>query len=170
MAEPTDEQLMTAYQAGDENAFRQLYDRYSKRVYGYLSKKVKSKAQVDEVFQAVFMKLHQSRHLFEARYRFAPWLFTICRTVVIDAARTRKIFDEGRFERLKEQDLVTEAPGAPMEVDLSCLPAEQRQLLEMRYLTELNYDEIAAALRLTPQTVRKQVSRAVQRLRRLMTQ
>src|SRR5437868_3329601 len=96
----TDEELMLAYQQGDSSAFNELYERYSGRVYSYLEGKVFNKNERDDLFQAVFLKLHKSRHLFDPAFQFAPWLFTICRTTVLD------------FIKASKADLLPEASAA----------------------------------------------------------
>src|SRR5947209_1135453 len=80
----SDEALMVDYQRGDEKGFDELYRRHSAKVYGYLRKRVSDRARTDELFQAIFMKLHESRAKYDSAYLFSPWLFTVCRSVLID--------------------------------------------------------------------------------------
>lgn len=162
----TDEELMISYQEGDENAFQELYNRYSKRVYGYLNKRLNSDFDVDEVFQSIFMKLHKSRGQYDSTYKFAPWLFTICRTIIIDSARTKKIWNESKFEPIEDDMLPVQIGAADREtVNLTGVPKHQKEVLEMRYLEEMSFEEIAQQLNSNPTTVRKRVSRAIHLLR-----
>jgi RNA polymerase sigma factor (sigma-70 family) len=88
--EVTDEELMQAYQQGGENsarAFESLYERYSAQIYGFLTRRLVDQRMVEDVFQATFLKLHQTRHQYDAAYPFAPWLFTVCRSALLDAVR-----------------------------------------------------------------------------------
>ncbi len=165
--EESDETLMRAYQQGDEKAFATLYRRHSPKVYGYLRARLRERALVDDVFQATFLKLHKSRGRFDPSYPFVPWLFTVCRSALVDGLRAK-----GR--RLEELDPIAvenapAAPGppAPDLPDLGSLPAEQRRAVELRYLGELPFEEIARKLETSPANARQLVSRAVRRLRAL---
>jgi RNA polymerase sigma factor (sigma-70 family) len=167
----TDEKLMRAYQLGESRAFETLYHRYSPKVYGYVRGRMRDPGAADDVFQAVFMKLHQSRNLYDTRCAFAPWLFTIARTVLIDHMRKA-----GRNEETPVEDI--EALAEPVEmnvstgssalgVDMSVIPERQQQILAMRYQDDLSFEEIAEKLSTTPANIRQLVSRAVRRLKAL---
>ena len=158
---------MREYQKGDETAFNTLYQRHSPRVFGYLKKRM-PRPKAEEVLQMIFLKLHQSRSQFDCTLPFSPWLFTITRSVVIDAARKGSIYDEARFSVLNE----SHEPAAPEEEvpvppvpSLSGLDREKRECLEMRYLDEMTYESIAKRLRVSEDTVRQRVSRAIKSLR-----
>jgi RNA polymerase sigma-70 factor (ECF subfamily) len=90
LKEKTDEELMLAYQLGDENAFRELYTRHSERVFGFLRLKLHDEAKAHDVFQATFLKLHKSRSRYDSTLPFTPWLFTICRSELLDALKKEK--------------------------------------------------------------------------------
>lgn len=166
----SDEQLMQAYQHGDEMAFEELYERYSKRVYGYLNKRLSNRELANEVFQRVFLKLHKSREQYRAEFKFAPWLFTICRSVVIDSARKKAIYQDSKFEEFDEQKAKSEEVAERVEApNLEGLSAEQQAVIEMRYYQEMDFDEMAKQLNVSNQTVRKRVSRALNNLRKLVS-
>ncbi|MCM2279201.1 MAG: sigma-70 family RNA polymerase sigma factor [Oligoflexia bacterium] len=166
---PSDEQIMQAYQKGEAgafDAFNELYRRHAGKVYGYLSARERDRQAVDDAFQAVFLKLHQARGQFDPAYRFLPWLFTICRTVLNDGFRKK-----GRSESVApaEDAALSEVPSEPAEVavaaDLSLLDGRQRQVLELRYLGDQSFEEIALRIGTTPGNVRQLVSRALRKLR-----
>lgn len=159
-----------AYQAGHEGAFRSLYDRYSSKVYGFLSAKLRDRALADDVFQAAFLKLHQNRDKYDSNFPFAPWLFTVCRSAMLDTLRSRS--RTARTEELNpvamENAVAAPAPEAVALPDLGSLPANHREALELRYVQELSFDEIANRLETSPQNSRQLVSRAVKKLRKLV--
>ncbi|MEZ4751335.1 MAG: sigma-70 family RNA polymerase sigma factor [Bdellovibrionota bacterium] len=163
----TDEALMVAYQAGDASAFEVLYARYAKHVYHYLRKRIPDPQAVEEVYQSVFLKLHRSRSRYDPKFRFAPWLFTLCRHLVIDAARTKQIY---RQPDVPIDSVSLAAPTDPErpELPLGDLTVEQREVLELRYDQDLEFSEIAAHLNLSEVAVRKRVSRALGSLRALL--
>lgn len=70
-----DESLMALYIGGDEVAFRALYGRYRKRVYGFLSKRVYDATAAEELCQTTLLKLHRSRGRYREGELFAAWVF-----------------------------------------------------------------------------------------------
>jgi len=166
----TDEELMRAYLGGDERAFEALYRRHSPNVYGYLRRKLPDRASADEVFQSVFLKLHQTRRNYDPAYPFAQWLFVVARTTLFDHFRKagRQVpvadlpFDEERVSQNPPPPALT---GEKEWEALNRLPPEQRQAIEMRVIDERSYEEIADKLNRTPLGVRQLVSRGLRKLR-----
>lgn len=162
-----DEELMKAYQQGDIQAFEILYGRYSPRVYGYLLKRLSDRMITDDVFQAVFLKLHKVRHQYNPSLPFKPWLFTICHTVLLD--NLRAMARHPRFQELDENFAVLNKDGAVKNtLNLESLNADQRTAIEMRYYHGLSFEEIARKLNKTAVGVRQLVSRGVRRLGKIM--
>jgi len=168
MPEQTDEDLMKAYQQGDDPAFATLYRRHSAKVYGYIRKSLKDEAFSDDVFQATFMKLHSARAHYDPSFPFLPWLFTVCKSAMVDSIRKRKQIQEDLNEVAVEQAV------APMPEEkhswlpaLSELPKAQRKAIELRYGEDLSFEEIAKKLDTSPSNVRQLVSRALKRMKSL---
>lgn len=166
----TDEELMLAYAKGSEEAFQILYGRHSSKIYGFLAGKLKDRSLTDDAFQATFMKLHQSRAHYDPALPFAPWLFTVCRTAILDTLRIRK--RSTRLEDLNPVEVENAVAEMPKEASsipsLQALPAAQRQALELRYLQELSFDEIATRFDTSSENSRQLVSRAVKKLRKIL--
>lgn len=168
LVDASDEDLMATYQRGEQVAFDVLYRRHSAKIYGFLKARVRQPGVADDLFQATFMKLHQSRSSYNPSFPFVPWLFTICRSVMIDSQRKTmrnlEDLDEEAIERavaITPPHLET-GPAAP---GLDGLPPEQRRAVELRYGEESSFEEIAARLETTPSNARQLVSRAIRKLR-----
>ncbi len=155
----TDEELMLIYREGEGEAFEELYRRYRARVYGYLHKKVAAKER-DDVFQKIFLKLHQKRHLFKCEYPFAPWFFTLCRHVVIDHYRSSK-----ETLSLDEYEQVHQADESASDFDLPEMEAEQFKLLYQKFVEGKGYSELAQEFGASSSALRKRVSRILATLR-----
>src|SRR6185295_19245610 len=69
--------LMLRVQAGDQDAFQDLFRRLSPRVLQYARRLVGSEAQAEELTQDVFVQVFRFRHRYRPEARFATWLFTI---------------------------------------------------------------------------------------------
>jgi RNA polymerase sigma-70 factor, ECF subfamily len=168
MLEKTDEELMKAYQQGDDQAFAQLYRRHSSKVYGYIRKSVADQAFADDVFQASFLKLHSARAHYDPSFPFLPWLFTVCKSVMIDSIRKRQSIQEDLNELAVEQ-AVAAAPELESVAlpELGSLPDSQRKAIELRYAHGLSFEEIAKKLDTSPMNVRQLVSRAIKKIKSL---
>lgn len=162
---------MVAYRHGFYEAFQEIYHRYSGRIYGYCRKKVANQASADDLFQLTFQKLHQSRHRYDPRYAFRAWIFTICHNAVTDYFRK-----EGRNRETLVRDYQAYAGAEPTDYglmagigELEALPSLQKEAVKLRYDESLAFDEIARRLEVSSDYARQLVSRAVRRLRKLLS-
>lgn len=165
----TDEELMMTYKSGDYNAFCELYSRYHRRVYGYLTQRKGSMSSqsIDDVFQRVFLKLHKTRNKYDDRFNFQAWLFTITKSALIDAFRGQQ--REKYLESIdKRSDISQEIKPDSHKVSLAGLTSSDQEVIKLRYLEDKTFEEIGGRLGITPVTARQRVSRAVRVLRKLL--
>lgn len=169
MTSLSDEELMMLYQSGETAAFALLFERHGGRVLGYLQKKAAPET-ARELLQETFLKLHRARQQYSAQYPFLPWLFTIARNALVDHARLQesRIAAESGGEVEVAIDPTALAGDAESEAQaaLRMLPEPQRRALELRYLKEWSFEQIAADLRTSPTNARQLVSRGLRYLRR----
>lgn len=161
----SDEELMEAYQQGDDAAFAALYRRHAEKIYGFLMNRLRDRPFADDVFQAVFMKLHATRAHYDPAFPFLPWLFTVCKSVMIDAIRKKKRIREEANEEAIEQAAASEPRGESELPDFGQLPEAQRHAVELRYGHDLSFEEISKRLETSPANARQLISRALKRLR-----
>jgi RNA polymerase sigma-70 factor (ECF subfamily) len=159
------EELMILIQSGDSMAYEELYARFRGQVYGFLAQKVKGEDR-DELFQVVFMKLHEKSHLYQREYPFKPWFFTLIRNSVIDFYRSQKItyvgLDEGEdpsyepFENSESESGIEKLNG---------LSLEEEKLLYLKFVEGLGYNELQSEFKVAAASLRKRVSRLIKKLR-----
>jgi RNA polymerase sigma-70 factor (ECF subfamily) len=161
----SDEQLMVLYQGGDLRAFEELYRRYSKKIYGYLKRRLVPLEVASEAFQIVFMKLHQNKQLYRPDLKFAPWIFTLSRNVCIDMARSnvRRNSSVELDENQIPSPVLVEA--ALSEELFEKLTEPQKKLLLLRYEEDRSFEEIAKVFDTSSSNARKMLSRIIQKLR-----
>ncbi len=164
---------MVAYAEGDMEAFQTLYDRHKNRVFGFLMAKLKDRSEAEDVFQAVFTKLHIARQKYRQGIPFLPWLFTIARNVLIDHARKKgtcmkHITASGEdVESYADPRSGTSFIGVAI-AEFSNLTETQRQALELRFNEGLTFKEISVQMQTTADNARQIISRALRKLRKLM--
>lgn len=161
------EELMFMYQTGSPDeayaAFGELYGRYNGRVYSFLLKKTKNAAETEDLMQKVFLKIHESKHLYKSAFKFEQWLFVIARTQALDFFRASSRY----ANRLKKYESdSTQLSHEAIDLDeLNTLDLDQRELLEMKFIDELSYQEISQVLRKSEVSLRKSVSRLLLKLK-----
>lgn len=159
---------MALYQSGDSKAFESLYERHAGRVFAYLQKKTTAESARD-LLQETFLKVHRSRHQYSVQYPFLPWLFAITRNALVDLIRLNesKIANSSVTNLDSSVDATaTEPSWAPdLTHALQTLPANQRRAIELRYLSDWTFEQIANDMKTTPVNVRQVVSRGIKKLR-----
>jgi len=170
--------LMERVQQGDVAAFRKLYDRYKSRVMSYLNMMVRNRAVAEELAQEAFLRVYRARASYGREAKFSTWMWTIARNLAIDHLRkkTETLLDphqqEGshRIEEIEsplsnaEVMLIRNSRQEQVEKCLSKLTHAQREVLTLRTLSELNYDEIAATMKTTLASVKSLIFRAKEAL------
>ena len=155
----SDQVLLNNYLSGDRAAISQLIDRHTHRVRDYIRMMVKDNDVADDILQETFIKA--VRVIDEGRYadtgKFLSWLLRIAHNQVIDHFRSQKNAktvsesDAGynmlgtlRFaERTVEDAMISSQIEEDVRRLIERLPAEQREVVMMRYYSGLSFQEIA---------------------------
>lgn len=166
LSEQSDEELMVLYQNGAEDAFQLLYTRHASKILGYVQARINNSEKAHDIFQEIFVKIHRSKHLYNKNLPVLPWIFTISKNTLIDSIRKNKN-EKMQTEFTEVLHATTElAPNRPeLGVVLHGLPLPQKQAVELRYLEDKTFAEIALVLKTSPLNARQLVSRGLKRLR-----
>ena len=116
-----DEELMSRYARGDVGAFESLYNRHKAPLYRYVRRQVNDPAAVDEIFQDIWTNLIRSRERYEARAKFATWLYRVAHNRVVDWYRAR-----GRSQEVHSN--TDDADGDPWDPADEHAPGLDRRL------------------------------------------
>jgi RNA polymerase sigma factor (sigma-70 family) len=175
----TDAELLRSARR-DLDAFATLYDRYSRRLFGYFTRRTTSEDTAVELTAETFSRAWVMRERFEDRHEgsAAPWLFGIARNVLLMSARrgaVERLTAErlGVLERLDLEggEAPASEPGWTEGADelLDSLPLSQQEALRLRIFDEMSYDEVADALGTTRSAARVRVHRGLAALRELLS-
>jgi RNA polymerase sigma-70 factor (ECF subfamily) len=159
--------LVEACRQGDREAFRALYEVYKDDVYSIAWNFTGNEETARDVAQDVFLKLFSAITGFRGESSFRTWLFRLVANACHDAQRR-----SWRVVPMEQVVLETmEDPGSPhadareREVSLRVrsavlsLTPRVRLAILLRYVEDLSYSEIAAALRCSPGTVASRLNR-----------
>ena len=182
--ELSDEELMARLGGPEvEAALSELYDRYSRTVYGVGLKILGGERSVaEELVQDVFLKVWRSSKTFDAsRASFSTWLYRVTRSVAIDLYRKRahKIhpIPEGDSHLASARD-TSEGPQEVVDESwlswrvsraLEVLDAPHREVIELAYFGGLSQREISERTGMPLGTVKSRTASAFKRLRRELT-
>lgn len=161
---------MGHYQAGNSDAFEILYRRHSPKVLQYFRKKTSGETASD-LLQDVFMKVHRARSQYSRQYPFLPWLFAISKNAFYDFLKSTKSNVASVALDSEVLNLPSSIPAdVGLELNLAAaikeLPFNQRRVIELRYLNEWSFEEIAKDTKTSPENVRQIVSRSIAKIRK----
>ena len=169
-----EQDILRRAQQGDSEAFRQLVEAYQTQVYR-LALRMCGADGADDVTQDAFVAAWRALPNFRSDCRFSTWLYRLTTNAAIDYLRREK--RHRAAGDIAELELPDDAPTmqelSERAEAQSCvrraLSDEHRQVLLLRYMQELDYGEIAAALEVSEGTVKSRINRAKARLRELLT-
>ena len=167
--------------AGEVNAFEDLVAAYERNVYNLALRMTGNAQDAEDMAQEAFIKAYNSLESFRGDSKFSVWLYRIVSNVCLDYLRRQgrrgtvslsqededgqelqlDVPDESQSpELLLERSLTRDA----VQRGLQSLPEEQRQILLLREIQGLSYEEIGLALELEAGTVKSRIFRARKRL------
>ena len=83
----SEEKIITAFIAGDLSAFKYVYNKYRERIFSYCLYVTGNRAQADDAFQEVFIRVYQRREQLREAKALKNWLLLITRSVCLNLAR-----------------------------------------------------------------------------------
>ncbi len=163
-------QWLPRHARGDGDAFPALMKAYRAPVWNYLARCGVSLSLREDLFQDIFLKIHQSAANYRAAWPLRPWVFTIAantlRNHVRDRQRYRQIFAPDELPdspdphpRADEHVAIAEIK-AWLDKAIMQLPFSQREVLVLVTLESLPLKEVAAILKVSQNTVKTRLRRA----------
>ena len=166
---------------GDVNAFEKLVTEYEKAVYAIAQRMTGNPEDAADMTQETFIKAYNSLGSFRGDSKFSVWLYRIANNVCLDFLRSRSRKptvslsvedDEGEETQLDVAD-ESQSPELLLERGLTrdavrrgldTLPPDYKQILLLREIQGLSYEEIASALGIDLGTVKSRIFRARKKL------
>ncbi len=166
----TDAECAELARAGDRIAFAALVRRYQDRLFRFVARMVGSRDDAFDLVQDTFVKAWQALPGWQPQASIGTWLFQIARNGAIDLLRQRKtlavaIPPESATEMPDmragpEQSAATAEQLRHLEAALARINAEHREVLLLREVEQMSYEEIAATLGINIGTVKSRIARA----------
>lgn len=171
---PPDEILVDQIRAGSQGAFDEIYRRYFPRVFHFVARRMRNRADAEETVQEVFFNIFSSIDSFRGDAPFGAWVFGLARRTVSSRFKKRMPV----LVSLGDDDSETSVHSATQEPDphqiYECgerlsqlegavandLTDEQRQLFELHHLEHRSIQEIAGLLSKSEDAVKSHLYRA----------
>jgi RNA polymerase sigma-70 factor (ECF subfamily) len=166
--------LMAHYQQGDFSAAAILIDRLSPQLHRFFVAQFGSRADVDDLLQETWLRIHRVRHTYRPSEPVLPWFYAIARRVRVDHYR-KSSRTTARQQALDEVSEIA-APVSPESgrlEDLAALLAPlsegEREVIEMLKVEGMSLEEAARATSSTVGSVKQKAHRAYKKLRETMS-
>jgi RNA polymerase sigma-70 factor (ECF subfamily) len=183
VASLTDNQLITSYIAGDENAFALLLNRHKNRIYTAIYLLVRDEDLAHDLFQDTFIKIIDT--LRQGRYndqgKFLGWALRIAHNLCIDHIRHKKVLkttsedsDALVFRTVAdasdnvEEMLMRSHTHETLRNFIDKLQPEQREVLVLRHYANLSFKEIAELTRVSLNTALGRMRYALMHIRKMI--
>jgi RNA polymerase sigma-70 factor (ECF subfamily) len=156
---------------GDRVAFYNIYERYCKRLYGFVLRYIKQEADAEEIVQDVFIKVWESRNKIDVYSSFESFLFTVAYNATMSLFRKR-VNEKKYLEHLKSLQQFENAPDITDEIHfdelnkkvqtlLNELTPRQKEIFQLSREEGLTHEEIAKRLNISVNTVKKHMVNAL---------
>src|SRR3954464_5672001 len=166
----SDRELVARCRAGDQQAWGELVERFSRYVYAISVQAFRlPESDAEDVFQEVFARAYQ--HLDKLRDDAAvkPWLAQLTRRLCIDrlraSARERPVADEELEGKVADDTLAQLDEALTVHEALAAVPEHCREILDRFFAQDESYKTIGQALDLPSGTIASRISRCLTRLR-----
>ncbi|MFM7181282.1 MAG: RNA polymerase sigma factor [Verrucomicrobiales bacterium] len=184
---PTDASLVAAAKSGDRAAFTLLVNRYRSRVHGMVVNMIRNEADAWDLTQEVFLKAWLALGKFEGRSSFFTWLYRIAHNVTYDWLRKKRPETATEFDEdwqsshlAPEADSLLDAGESPaagldradlraaLDAAMEKLTPEHRQVILLKEVQDLKYQEIADVMDCSIGTVMSRLFYARKKLQELL--
>jgi RNA polymerase sigma-70 factor (ECF subfamily) len=175
-----DKLIILLAKQGNESAFRELYETNYEMIYRLAFRYVKTQPDAEDILQETFIKAFKAIQKFDFNIssNFSAWLYQICVRCSYDYYRKRKKRKSDQTASLSEMYTEPEAlNSSPEKLAISnqtiqqvkdalyVLSPKQRTIFDLRHLQHKALKDIAERMQISPSTVKKQLERAVAKLR-----
>jgi RNA polymerase sigma-70 factor (ECF subfamily) len=170
----TESELLVQLKKGNEAAFSQLFREYNPLVYKAAYKFLRSHTLAEEVVQDVFLKLWLKRAEIDVVRRLDAYLFVMARNFIFDRIKKMAYETAGQATLPKQEPFVDDAEylirqhqcQALLKEAIDLLPPQQKEVYLLSKMEGLSHLVIAARMELSPLTVKKHLTLALQAIRK----
>jgi RNA polymerase sigma-70 factor (ECF subfamily) len=183
MPSEDDRALVKMALAGDQKAYKALFDMHRQSIFHIAVKIVRNAEEAKDLVQETFIKAFGSLKTYDSTFRFSTWLYKIAANCSIDSIRKRRIdalsldkpvatkdgdvqMEVPDFTFHPERDLFDKRRRFGIEEAIEDLPDKYREVIILRHKEDKAYEEIANLLKVPVGTVKARIFRARELLKK----
>jgi RNA polymerase sigma-70 factor (ECF subfamily) len=172
----SDEDLMEYFQNGKESAFNELVSRYQDRLHNFLYRYTHNHQDCEDLVQETFLRVHKSKHSYERIAKFSTWMYTIALNLAKSLYKKKKRMYKVSIHKdesdpddrelhiedssiLQDETLHEKLCMEELEKALMELPEDFREVIILRDLQQLSYEEISEITKIPMGTVKSRINR-----------
>jgi RNA polymerase sigma-70 factor (ECF subfamily) len=164
--------LVEQCRSGNDDAWREMVERFGPRLYSVAYHFTLKREDAEELTQEIFLKVFENLHRYDGSFPLVAWIVSVARNLCIDRYRRRKrersfrfVHDEAVAPLLRSEDdpsadALRKERTKLLFWAISEIPEDLAEILVLRDLDGMAYDEIGKALRLPDGTVKSRLFRA----------
>lgn len=179
----SDEQLISSYLTGSEKSLNIVINRHRSRLLYFIVSKVNDISLAEDIFQDTYIKVINTlkRGMYNEQGKFISWVTRIAHNLIIDYYRKIKknkfvrsnesynIFDfVSDTEQSKEDLMINERISSELKLLINYLPENQKNVLKMRFYSNMSFAEIAESQNLSINTALGRMRYALINLRKII--
>jgi RNA polymerase sigma factor (sigma-70 family) len=180
----SDYELIVKFINGEQSCFEQIIYRHKNKVFAYISLYIRDQALAEDIFQDTFLKVIQSVKAgkYSDNGKFLSWVMRIAHNLIIDHFRRTKqmntisndnyesdLFNSKQFAGDNiENDIVKRQIQKDIRNMISHLPEDQREVVILRYYSDLSFKEIAEITDVSINTALGRMRYALINMRKIM--
>ena len=177
----SDEELMLLFQKEDNDAFGHIVKRYKDRLVNFLYRYAGNKDDAEDIAQDTFLRLYRLKHTYKDVGKFSSWFYTIALNQAKSHMRLKNrhkgiSLNQGFGEEEKEMELPSDAKlpdenimsedeNFYIQKAINALDDKHREIIILRDIQDLEYEEIAGILNVPVGTVKSRINRARESLK-----
>ncbi|MCB0615896.1 MAG: sigma-70 family RNA polymerase sigma factor [Phaeodactylibacter sp.] len=164
--------------------FSCLYERYESQLLRYVKRMgVVTEEEAQDVLQEAFLKIWKNLNAFDPNLKLSTWLYRIVHNQAISCLRRKKSFGKDQKEEFDDKRYAeipdSRLPGPTDDVEetdqhiydiLAQLPQKYKEILVLKFLENMSYEEISDVLKIPEGTVATRINRAKKAFRKLSEQ
>ncbi len=174
LKDATDEVLIARFQEGDLQAFNEIVFRYQNQLINFVGRLLNDRITAEDIVQETFLRVYRNKHRYKEIARFSTWIYTIAGNLARTELRRRKIRNFFSISQRGETEKDYEIPDVDIDVEkevegrinkeaimkeITKLPVYFREVIILRDVQDLTYEEISRILNVPLGTVKSRVNR-----------
>lgn len=179
----SDEDVIERFQGGDLVAFDVIVARYKEHLINYIMSFVGERSDAEDIVQDTFVKIYRFRQSYKKVAKFSTWIYTVAGNLARSELRKRRrqqlytmsnLGNDGKeFEAVETRVNSDEMTDSAVTKDLirkaiRQLPEKYQDIIRLREIENLSYEEIAQQTDLPIGTIKSRVNRARERLQKTL--